>query len=122
MITADQAKQFIGDTLGASPPDFIVSACVSDVAALESALVAAGYSAATITRLQAYSVALLACGGDPLRISSQSAASGASRSFKYSEDSLAALRRELRNIDTSGVLSDLVGPETTEPAPLFFAA
>jgi hypothetical protein len=121
VITVDQAKQFIGDTLGAAPPDFIVSACVADVAATEAALVAAGYGASTITRLQAYAVALLACGGDPRRIASQSGA-GFARSFKYSDDSLAALRRELRNIDTAGVFSELVGPETTEPAPLFFAA
>jgi hypothetical protein len=122
VITLDQAKQYIDSALGAAVPDFVVTAAIADVQATEAAMVSAGYSSSSIVRLQCMAVAILACPGDPRRISSQGAASGASRSFKYSTDDITKIRRELRSADTAGVLASLIGPETSSPRPIVFAA
>ena len=121
MITLDQAKQYIDSALGAAVPDFVVTAAIADVQATEAAMVSAGYSSSSILRLQCMAVAILACPGDPRRISSHSAF-GSGESFKYAADDITKMRRELRSADTAGVLSSIIGPETSSPRPIVFAA
>lgn len=111
MISASQAQQYLDQALGVGLPAFLVAAAVEKVEAAESAMQDAGYSEADQTLIQCMAVALIAAAGDPRRISSQGAASGASRSFKYRDTDLTALRRSLAALDTAGTVADLVGPD-----------
>lgn len=111
MISTTQATQYLDQAVGVGLPSFLISAACDEVEALEPAMIAAGYSEATQVRIQCMAVALVAAAGDPRRIQSQGAASGASRSFKNGDASLTALRRSLAALDTAGVTAALVGPD-----------
>ncbi len=111
MISATQAQQYLDYSLGISLPDFIVRAAVEKVEAAEPAMVEAGYSEADQVLIQSMAVALISAAGDPRRINSQGASSGASRSFKNSDAALTALRRSLAALDTAGTVATLVGPD-----------
>lgn len=115
MITSAQATQYLDQALGVGMPSFIVDAAVAKVAAVEADMVAAGYSASDQTMIQAIAVALIAAAGDPRRIGSQGAPSGASRSFRYRDTDLSALRRSLAALDTAGTVTDLIGPDPSAP-------
>lgn len=111
MITATQANQYLDQALGIALPSFVVAAAIEKVETAEPAMVAAGYSEATQTLVQAMAVAIIAAAGSPRRIQSQGAPSGASRSFKNTDDALTQLRRSLAAQDTAGTVADLVGPD-----------
>lgn len=111
MISTSQAQQYLDQVLGITVPSFIVSAAVEKVEGAEAAMLDAGYDDATQTLIQSMAVALVAAAGDPRRISSQGAASGASRSFKNSDDALSRLRRSLAALDTAGTVTAIVGPD-----------
>lgn len=115
MITVTQASQYLDQALGVSVPEFIVEAAVTKVATAEAAMDEAGYSAVDKVLIQSMAVALIAAAGAPRRIQSQGAPSGASRSFKNFDASLALLRRSLAGLDTAGTVTELVGidPEAT---------
>lgn len=119
MISTSQAKQYLDQALGVGMPDFLVLAAVAKVEAAEPAMIAAGYSESDQTLIQCMAVALIAAGGDPRRIASQGAPSGASRSFKYSQNDLTALRRALAALDTAGTVAALVGPDPAAATLLF---
>ena len=118
MISAAQATQYLDQALGVGMPAFLVSAAVEKVESAEAAMIDAGYSDADQTLIQCMAVALVAAGGDPRRISSQGAASGASRSFKYRDSDLTALRRSLAALDTAGTVAQIVGPDPSAQAML----
>lgn len=114
MITSVQAAQYLDQALGVSLPGFLLDAAVAEVAAAEPAMVTAGYSATKMVLIQSMAVAIVAAGGDPRRITSQTAPSGASRSFKNGENALSALRRWLAALDTAGTVTDIIGPDPTQ--------
>lgn len=111
MITSTQATQYLDQALGVSVPSFIVDAAVEKVATAEPKMVAAGYSAMDQILVQSMAVAIIACSGAPRRINSQSAPSGAGRSFKNQDNALTQLRRSLASLDKAGTVSDLIGPD-----------
>lgn len=111
MITSAQATQYLSEALGVSVPSFVVDAAVSKVAAVEPALISAGYSAADQVLIECMAVSLIAAAGAPRRIQSQGASSGASRSFKNDDRALSALRKSLAALDTAGITTTLVGPD-----------
>ena len=111
MISATQASQYLDQALGVSMPTFVVAAAVEKVEAAEPAMVAAGYTEATRTLIQCMAVALIAAAGSPRRMNSQGAPSGASRSFKYADKDMTALRTSLMALDTAGTVSTLVVPD-----------
>ena len=111
MITLAQATAYLDEALGITVPGFIVQAAVDDVALLEAAMTAEGYTAATIKRIQAMAVAIVAGADSARRIQSQGAPSGASRSFKNADDAVTALRRSLAALDTAGITAGVVGPD-----------
>lgn len=111
MISATQARQYLDEALGVSLPAFVVDAAVARVATTEAAMATAGYSSADQVLIQCYAVAIIAAGGDPRRLASQGAPSGASRSFKNSDGALSALRRALAAMDTAGTVAAIVGPD-----------
>jgi hypothetical protein len=111
VITAEQAADYLDASLGVSLPTFIVQAAVDEVATLEGDMTAAGYSDTKQTLVQSMAVAILAAAGDPRRLQSQGAPSGASRSFKHSGNALSALRRSLAAQDIAGITAALIGPD-----------
>lgn len=111
MITTAQAAEYLDQALGITSPSFVLQAAVDKVATAEAAMVTAGYSAADQLLIQVIAVALISAPGAPRRIQSQGAPSGASRSFKNTDDALTALRRQLSALDTAGTVADLVGPD-----------
>ena len=111
MITSAQATQYLDQMLGVGAPAFLIDAAIADVATYEPALIAAGYSSSTIVRIQCMATAILVAAGDPKRTSSQGAASGASRSFKFKDGDLSALRRSLTALDTAGIVAELIGAD-----------
>ena len=113
MITLADATTYLDEALGITVPAFIVQAAVDDVAALEPSMLDAGYSAATIVRIQAMAVAIVAGADSARRIQSQGAPSGSSRSFKNSDQAITRLRRSLAALDTAGITAGLIGPDPT---------
>jgi hypothetical protein len=111
MLTLSQAAEYLDQTLGITVPSFVVQAAVDDVALLEAAMVTAGYTSATIVRIQAMAVAIVAGADSARRIQSQGAPSGASRSFKNADDAITAMRRTLSGLDTAGITAGVVGPD-----------
>lgn len=111
MLTLAQATAYLDETLGITVPSFVLETAITDVGALEPAMLAAGYSASTVVRIQAMAVAIVAGADFARRMQSQGAPSGASRSFKNADDALSALRRSLSALDTAGITSALVGPD-----------
>ena len=111
MISTAQAQQYLDQALGVGMPAFVVAAACEQVESVEPAMIDADYSEAKQTLVQCMAVALIAAAGDPRRISSQGAPSGASRSFKYSDSDLSALRRSLLALDTAGTVAAIVGPD-----------
>lgn len=111
MISTAQAAQFLDQAVGVTLPPFLLAAAVETVEAAEPAMFAAGYSEATQTRIQCMAVALIAGADSARRIASQSAPSGASRSFKYADAALSQMRRTLAALDPAGTVADLVGPD-----------
>jgi hypothetical protein len=119
MITAAQGKAYIDQSLGVSVPDFLLDVAIAKVSSYETAM-AAVYADTDIVLMQCMAVAIIACLGAPKRTSSQHAASGASRSFKFSEDDMTALRRNLAALDTQSILSAAVGADPVKPASFFY--
>ncbi len=111
MITPTQAAEYLDKAMGISLPSFLVTAACDRVEAAEPAMVAAGYTEADTTLMQCMAVTLVASAGAPRRLQSQSAPSGASRSFKHAEDALSQIRRTLTAMDTAGTLAATVGPD-----------
>ena len=111
MITTTQAQQYIDQALGVGVPSFLISAAVEKIEGAEPAMITAGYSEMDQILIQSMAVALICAAGDPRRITSQGAASGASRGFKYRDSDLSALRRSLAALDTANTVGALVGPD-----------
>lgn len=118
MISADQARQYLDQTLGITVPGFVLSAAIEEVEAVEQAMVDAAYSDSVMIRVQAMAVALIAAAGAPRRLSNQGAPSGASRAFKYADKDMTALRAALAALDTAGTVSALIGPDPSSPSLL----
>ena len=119
MITNTQAQQYLDQVLGVSVPAFLLDSAVARVGAAEPKMIAAGYDAHTCTMVQCIAVALVAAAGDPRRLSSQGAPSGASRSFRYKDGDLSALRRSLLALDKAGTVAEIVGPDPAGSAYMF---
>lgn len=111
MITSTQAQQYLDQVLGVSVPSFIVDAAITNVSAVESELIAAGYSSSDQVMIETMAVSIIAASGSPRRMQSQGASSGASRSFKYGDADLSAMRRALSDLDTAGITADIVGSD-----------
>ncbi|AXF76057.1 hypothetical protein LU604_10895 [Erwinia tracheiphila] len=113
MITTAQAKEYL-ESVGITLPDFILAALVEQANSIQECL-NANYPSATALLIQMYLLGLMALGQGDKYISSQSAPSGASRSFRYQsfsgrwKGSIALLR----GLDKNGCATDLIPPDPT---------
>ncbi|MCU8999333.1 hypothetical protein OE491_31915, partial [Pseudomonas aeruginosa] len=82
MITVEQARQYLQSQGIDNVPDFILAAWIEQLQEIQDCL-DAHYPASTALLIQAYLLALFALAQADKYISSQTAPSGASRSFRY---------------------------------------
>ena len=116
MITTEQAKEYLA-SVGVSVPDFILVAWVESVNGIDECLTE-HYSPAAALLIQSYLLGLLALGQGDRYISSQTAPSGASRSFRYMgfADRWRGLLGLLRGLDKYGCADGLIPPDPTVTA------
>lgn len=116
MITTAQAKEYL-ESVGITLPDFIIDALVEQANSIQECL-DAHYPAATALLIQMYLLGLMGLGQGDRYISSQSAPSGASRSFRYQSfaDRWSGSLSLLRGLDKFGCATALTPPEPGQKA------
>lgn len=118
MLTIQQAQEYLA-AQGIDLPAFVVVALLDGFEDLLDCL-EANYPDGTVMLIQLYLLQLLALAQMGRNISSQTAPSGASRSFRYNSlgDQWRATLSLLRSLDKAGCTNDLV-PE--DPFPVAHA-
>lgn len=116
MITTAQAQEYLA-SVGITIPSFMLDALIEQANSIEECLTA-HYTPGVATLIQAYLLALFALGQGDKFISSQTAPSGASRSFRYANfaDRWRASVSLLNNLDKHGCASHLVPDDPTKTA------
>ena len=111
MITVEQAREYL-DSVGVTLPDFMLTALVDQVNDIEACLVGAGYPVGTALLIQMYLIGLMGLSQGDKYISSQSAPSGASQSFRYQSvgNRYNGLLGLLRALDKTGCTDGLIPP------------
>lgn len=104
-ITAAQVKQQLS-ALGYAIPDFMIDAYLCKLEGISQCMEAAGYDECDLMLIQMYAVTLMAVTAFNQRVKSQSAPSGASRSFDYGGD-IKTMRNSLAALDTAGCTGSL---------------
>lgn len=117
MITTEQVTQYLQTQGISGVPDFILEAWIEQANSIQDCL-DANYSVNTALLIQCYLISLFALGSSDAYISSQTAPSGASRSFNYK--SLSERWKSqislLNKLDKNGCTSDLVPDDPTNTA------
>lgn len=116
MVTQEQAKEYLVSQ-GISLPDFILSALVEQANSIQECL-DANYPSATALLIQMYLLGLMGLGQGDKYISSQSAPSGASRSFRYGSfsDRWKGSLGLLGGLDKYGCATSLIPANPTQQA------
>jgi len=116
MITTEQAKEYL-ESVGIELPDFILQALVDQANSIQECL-DAHYPPSTALLIQCYLLGLMGLAQGDKYISSQSAPSGASRSFRYQSfgDRWKGSVSLLRGLDTFGCATALIPPDPTNAA------
>lgn len=105
-ITLDDVKPLIAE-LGFTVPDAVIQLLIDQVSAASICMDGAGYSESLQKLLLIYAAARLAALSGARKISSQSAPSGASRSFTYDTAGTDYLYAQILDWDKNGCLSGL---------------
>lgn len=100
-LTPEDVQAFLAE-LGYSIPSSLLTPILCRVNSIIDCLGGAGYDDCTQTLIMMYAAALMSASSGARKIKSQSAPSGASRSFEYGDDSITWLRDSLAALDTSG--------------------
>lgn len=116
MVTIDQAKQYL-EGQGIVLPDFVLAALVGQASSIQECL-DEHYTPETALLIQLYLLSLMGLGQGDRYISSQTAPSGASRSFRYQgfADRWSGALSLLRGLDKFGCASELIPPDPTKKA------
>lgn len=115
-VTVEQAQEYL-EGQGITLPSFVLSALVEQANSINSCL-DANYSASTALLIQLYLLGLIGLAQGDRYISSQTAPSGASRSFRYRDfkDRWQGALSLLRGLDKKGCASGLIPPDPTATA------
>lgn len=105
-ITLTDVKAFMAE-LGFTVPDSVLNLLIAQVNKSDDCMDGAGYDDTTQTLLKLYAVVRLAALSGARKISSQSAPSGASRSFAYDSAGTDNLYSQILSWDTNECLSEL---------------
>lgn len=116
MVTLEQAKQYL-ETVGITLPDFILQAIIDQVNSIQECL-DEHYPASTALLIQLYLLGLMGLGQGDKYISSQTAPSGASRSFRYQSftDRWNGSLSLLRGLDKHGCAAAITPPNPNNAA------
>lgn len=116
MVTKEKAKEYL-ESQGITLPDFVLDALVEQVNSIQDCL-DANYPASTALLIQLYLLGLMGLGQGDKYISSQTAPSGASRSFRYQSfsDRWKGALNLLRGLDKKGCATGLIPPDPTNKA------
>lgn len=116
MVTKEKAKEYL-ESQGITLPDFVLDALVEQVNSIQDCL-DANYPASTALLIQLYLLGLMGLGQGDKYISSQTAPSGASRSFRYQSfsDRWKGALNLLRGLDKKGCATGLVPPDPINKA------
>lgn len=116
MVTLEQAKQYL-ETVGITLPDFILQALIDQVNSIQECL-DEHYPASTALLIQLYLLGLMGLGQGDKYISSQTAPSGASRSFRYQSftDRWNGSLSLLRGLDKHGCAAAITPPNPNNAA------
>ncbi|AGO15621.1 hypothetical protein Q7267_09355 [Glaesserella parasuis] len=106
-IELDDARIMLNE-LGFTSPDSLLELYVAQANSLDSKLDGAGYKDETQKLIKLYLVAILAISSGARRIKSESAPSGASRTFEYGNDVIGHLKSAIRGIDQKGCADELL--------------
>jgi len=106
LITIEDVKPLMAD-LGFSVPDTVLNLLLEQAAAASVCMDGAGYTDSVQKLLLIYAVTRLAALSGAKKLSSQSAPSGASRSFTYDAAGTDHLYRQIQSWDTNECLSSL---------------
>lgn len=120
MPTLEQVQEFLRG-IGINLPDFLVQAMLDEASSIQMCLDGAGYSPATQLMIYLYLISIMAIVTSDRYISSQSAPSGASQSFRYNSfiDKYRGMKSALAALDTSGCTTSLVPAEPGASAGLW---
>lgn len=118
MVTIEEATEYLS-SVGIELPNFVLQALVDQANSIQECL-DAHYPASTALLIQLYLLALMGLGQGDKYISSQTAPSGASRSFRYQSftDRWKASVNLLRGLDKYGCATSLIPADPTA-APAF---
>ncbi|ADU69433.1 hypothetical protein [Pantoea sp. At-9b] len=105
-ITLSDVKPLMAE-LGFTVPDVVLQLLIDQVNATSSCMDGAGYSESLQKLMLIYAAARLAALSGARKIASQSAPSGASRSFTYDSAGTDYLYKQLLAWDTNGCLGGL---------------
>ncbi|WP_432457316.1 hypothetical protein ACJU27_13860 [Enterobacter hormaechei] len=113
MITTDQAKEYL-KSVGITLPDFILEALVEQANSIQECL-DAHYSPATALLIQSYLLGMMALGQGDKYVSSHTAPSGASESFRFQSfsDRWKGSLNLLRGLDKYGCANSLIPADPT---------
>src|SRR5690606_35079092 len=114
MVTTDQATQYL-EGQGITLPDFVLAALVEQANSIQDCL-DANYTPATVLLIQLYLLGLMGLAQGDKYLSSQTAPSGASRSFRYQSfaDRWRGAMSLLRGLDKHGCATGLIPPDPTK--------
>jgi hypothetical protein len=117
MLTTEQGKQYLQSQGIDNVPDFILAAWLDLIGSIQGCL-DENYSTGISTLIQSYLLALMAYGQGDKYTSSQTAPSGASRSFRYQgfAERWRGMLALLRGLDTKGCATSLIPPDPTQTA------
>ena len=105
-LTAQEVQQVLGE-LGYSAPSFLLDKFMQLVKTKKDCMTANGYSEDTIWLVSLYACVLLVVSQGARRILSQSAPSGASRTFQYGKNGADQILGLLKSLDSAGCTADL---------------
>lgn len=113
MITTEQAKEYL-KSVGITLPDFILEALVEQANSIQECL-DAHYSPATALLIQSYLLGMMALGQGDKYVSSHTAPSGASESFRFQSfsDRWKGSLNLLRGLDKYGCANSLIPADPT---------
>ncbi|MBH2662550.1 hypothetical protein I5P64_05875 [Serratia ureilytica] len=116
MVNKEKAKEYL-ESQGITLPDFVLDALVEQVNSIQECL-DANYPASTALLIQLYLLGLMGLGQGDKYISSQTAPSGASRSFRYQSfsDRWKGALNLLRGLDKKGCATGQIPPDPTNKA------
>lgn len=116
MPTLEQLKEYLTSIGVPLPPDFILQAWLDTVAVIQPCLDGAGYPGSTQLLIYLYLLGLFGLSNGDKYVSSETAPSGASRSYRYQSliDRYRSTLALLNGLDTSGCTSELI---PAEPGP-----